>query len=62
MMQKLSTRMPVLEIRVKVLKEIAAENSIVLQLEETTSVSTEVCNSKTKTGITRGIELNCHLP
>ncbi|CAB4295591.1 unnamed protein product [Prunus armeniaca] len=41
MMQKLSTRMPVLEIRVKVLKEIAAENSIVLQLEETTSVSTE---------------------
>lgn len=61
MMQKLSTRMPVLEIRVKVLKEIAAENSIVLQLEETTSVSTEVYNSKTKTGITRGIELNCHL-
>ena len=44
MMQKLSTRMPVLEVRMKVLKEIAAENNIVLTLEETSSVSIEVWN------------------
>ncbi|XP_059288455.1 uncharacterized protein LOC132041775 [Lycium ferocissimum] len=35
MIQKLSTRMPSLEQRTKVLKEIAAENNIVLQIEET---------------------------
>ncbi|KAI4357839.1 hypothetical protein L6164_001762 [Bauhinia variegata] len=39
--QKLSTRMPGLENRMKVLKEIASENSIVLQLE-CASVSVEV--------------------
>jgi len=41
MIQKLSTRMPSLESRMKVLKDIASENGIVLQLEET-SVSVEV--------------------
>ncbi|KAK7310036.1 hypothetical protein RJT34_07233 [Clitoria ternatea] len=40
MIQKLSTRMPSLESRMKVLKEIASENGIVLQLEEA-SVSVE---------------------
>ncbi|KAK7407559.1 hypothetical protein VNO78_09512 [Psophocarpus tetragonolobus] len=35
MIQKLSTRMPSVESRMKVLKEIASENGIVLQLEET---------------------------
>ncbi|XP_020208171.1 uncharacterized protein LOC109793112 [Cajanus cajan] len=38
--QKMSTRMPSLEIRMKALKDIASENGIVLQLEET-SVSVE---------------------
>nr|GMD80451.1 Spindle pole body protein [Ipomoea batatas] len=37
MIQKLSTRMPSHETRLKVLKEIAKENGIVLQLEETTT-------------------------
>lgn len=37
----MSTRMPSLEIRMKVLKDIASENGIVLQLEET-SVLVEV--------------------
>lgn len=41
MVQKLSTRQPELENRVKVLKEIASENSIVLQLEEVYLVSSE---------------------
>ncbi|KAI9169270.1 hypothetical protein LWI28_009818 [Acer negundo] len=41
MIQKLSTRQPELENRMKVLKEIASENSIVLQLEGTSSISTE---------------------
>ncbi|KAK2635832.1 hypothetical protein Ddye_030624 [Dipteronia dyeriana] len=41
MIQKLSTRQPELDNRMKVLKEIAAENSIVLQLEETSPISTE---------------------
>ncbi|KAK7368018.1 hypothetical protein VNO80_10040 [Phaseolus coccineus] len=36
MIQKLSTRMPRLESRIKVLKDIASQNGIVLQLEETT--------------------------
>lgn len=42
MIQKLSTRMPSLESRMKVLKEIAYENGIALQLEEASSVSVEV--------------------
>nr|GMD77146.1 Spindle pole body protein [Ipomoea batatas]GME13395.1 Spindle pole body protein [Ipomoea batatas]GME19933.1 Spindle pole body protein [Ipomoea batatas] len=37
MIQKLSTRMPSHETRLKVLKEIAKENDIVLQLEESTT-------------------------
>ncbi|KAK0575174.1 hypothetical protein LWI29_035012 [Acer saccharum] len=41
MIQKLSTRQPELENRMKVLKEIASENSIVLQLEGTSPISTE---------------------
>ncbi|KAJ7943184.1 IST1-like protein [Quillaja saponaria] len=41
MIQKLSTRMPSLENRMKALKEIASENNIVLQLEESSSVSTK---------------------
>ncbi|XP_061375137.1 uncharacterized protein LOC133317289 [Gastrolobium bilobum] len=41
MIQKLSTRMPSLESRMKALKEIASENGIVLQLEEASSVSVE---------------------
>lgn len=41
MIQKLSTRMPSLEQRTKVLKEIAAENNIVLKIEETISENTE---------------------
>ncbi|XP_027361712.1 uncharacterized protein LOC113869538 [Abrus precatorius] len=41
MIQKLSTRMPTLESRMKALKEIASENGIVLQLEEASSVSVE---------------------
>lgn len=43
MTQKLSTRMPTRESRMKVLKEIAFDNSIVLNLEET-SGSIEVCD------------------
>lgn len=43
MIQKLSTRQPSLENRMTVLKEIAAENSIVLQLDEAASFSTQVC-------------------
>ncbi|KAJ0256818.1 Regulator of Vps4 activity in the MVB pathway protein [Hirschfeldia incana] len=39
--QKLSTRHPPREVRMKVLKEIAAENNIVLKLEESSSTSTE---------------------
>lgn len=42
MIQKLSTRMPSLETRMKVLKEIASQNSISLQLEEVSSVIDEV--------------------
>ena len=34
MIQKLSTRQPSLENRLKVLKEIASENNIVLQMEK----------------------------
>ncbi|KAI8009676.1 hypothetical protein LOK49_LG06G02749 [Camellia lanceoleosa] len=41
MVQKLSTRQPSLENRMKVLKEIASENNIVLQIEETSSEATE---------------------
>lgn len=41
MITKLSTRQPSLESRMKVLKEIASENNIVLQLEEAGSISTE---------------------
>ncbi|XP_040996772.1 uncharacterized protein LOC121242851 [Juglans microcarpa x Juglans regia] len=40
MILKLSTRQPSLENRMKVLKEIASENNIVLQLEEAASIST----------------------
>ncbi|MED6111822.1 hypothetical protein PIB30_055846 [Stylosanthes scabra] len=39
--QKLSTRMPSLESRMKQLQEIASENNIVLQLEESSSVLVE---------------------
>ncbi|XP_061374677.1 uncharacterized protein LOC133316895 [Gastrolobium bilobum] len=39
--QKLSPRMPSLESRMKVLKDIASENSISLQLEEVSSVTDE---------------------
>ncbi|CAK9153669.1 unnamed protein product [Ilex paraguariensis] len=42
MIQKLSTRTPSLENRLKVLKEIASENNIVLQIEEFSSETTEV--------------------
>lgn len=41
MIQKLSTRMPSLENRMRVLKEIASEVNIVLQLEEVDSETTE---------------------
>ncbi|CAL5396549.1 unnamed protein product [Camellia sinensis] len=41
MVQKLSTRQPSLENRMKVLKEIASENNIILQIEETSSEATE---------------------
>lgn len=41
LIQKLSTRQPDLESRMKMVKEIAAENSIALQLEQTSSASTE---------------------
>lgn len=41
MIQKLSTRQPSLESRMMVLKEIAAEKSIVLQLEEAAPCSTQ---------------------
>ncbi|RYR34374.1 hypothetical protein Ahy_A10g049199 [Arachis hypogaea] len=41
MVQKLSTRMPSLESRMKQLKDIASENNIILQLEEFSSVSVE---------------------
>ncbi|KAL3037580.1 hypothetical protein AAZX31_01G076200 [Glycine max] len=47
MIQKLSTKMPSLESRMKVLKDIASENGIVLQLEET-SVSVEEQSSVEK--------------
>lgn len=39
--QKLSTRQPMLENRLKVLKEIAAENNIILKFEEDYSIATE---------------------
>lgn len=39
--QKLSTRMPSLDNRMRILKEIASENNIVLQLEEPSSVTTD---------------------
>ncbi|OIT34538.1 hypothetical protein A4A49_09050 [Nicotiana attenuata] len=42
MIQKLSTRMPSLEHRTKVLKEIASENNIVLQIAEAVLETTEV--------------------
>lgn len=42
MIQKLSARMPSLEIRLRVLKEIASEENIVLQLEEVALENTEV--------------------
>lgn len=42
--QKMSTRMPSLEIRMKVLKDIASENGIVLQLEETSVLVEEQSN------------------
>ncbi|XP_028768204.1 uncharacterized protein LOC114725806 [Neltuma alba] len=49
MVQKLSTRKPSLERRLKALKEIAAQNSIVLQLEEVSSLSyEEQLNAKTQ--------------
>ena len=38
--------MPGLENRMKVLKEIASENGIVLQLDEAASVSVEVCKGR----------------
>lgn len=41
MIQKLSTRQPDLEGRMKVLEEIASENSIILQLGESSSSTTE---------------------
>ncbi|KAJ7954080.1 IST1-like protein [Quillaja saponaria] len=41
MIQKLSTRMPSLENRMKALKEIASDNSIILQLEQSSNVSTK---------------------
>ncbi|GLT34476.1 hypothetical protein SLA2020_089860 [Shorea laevis] len=41
LVQKLSTRQPDLESRMKELKEIAAENTIVLQVEEISSVSSK---------------------
>ncbi|GKV43948.1 hypothetical protein SLEP1_g51181 [Rubroshorea leprosula] len=41
LIQKLSTRQPDLESRMKELKEIAAENTIVLQVEEISSVSSK---------------------
>ncbi|KAL5553466.1 hypothetical protein UlMin_040867 [Ulmus minor] len=41
LVQKLSTRQPSLESRMKVLKEIASENSITLQLEEASSFPAE---------------------
>ncbi|KAB1221042.1 IST1-like protein [Morella rubra] len=41
MIQKLSTKQPDLESRMKVLKEIASENNIVLRLEEPDSISAE---------------------
>ena len=43
MIQKLSTRMPSLENRMMVLKEIATENNIVLQIEE---VAVEISKDK----------------
>ncbi|KAI8539170.1 hypothetical protein RHMOL_Rhmol09G0160500 [Rhododendron molle] len=39
--QKLSTRQPILENKLKVLKEIASENNIVLQFEEAASMTSE---------------------
>ncbi|GAB4828887.1 hypothetical protein Ancab_018547 [Ancistrocladus abbreviatus] len=41
MIQKLSTRHPTLETRMKVLKEIASENGIILKLEEADSIAAE---------------------
>ncbi|KAJ1436233.1 Vacuolar protein sorting-associated protein Ist1 [Sesbania bispinosa] len=40
--KKLSTRMPSLESRMKVLEEIASENNIILQLEEVSAVTDEL--------------------
>ncbi|XP_049403227.1 uncharacterized protein LOC125866887 isoform X2 [Solanum stenotomum] len=48
MIQKLSTRMPSLEQRTKVLKEIAAENNIVLKIEEIILENTEEVIAKRK--------------
>lgn len=42
MVVKLSTRQPDLESRMKVLKAIASENGISLQIEEESSITTEV--------------------
>lgn len=47
MIQKLSTRMPSLENRMKVLKEIATENNVVLQIEE---VEVEISKMQKETG------------
>ncbi|GAV59193.1 Ist1 domain-containing protein [Cephalotus follicularis] len=54
MIQKLSTRMPDLESRMKFLKEIAAEKSIVLQLEEGSSLSTEEKTNVSKASTSSG--------
>uniref|UniRef100_M4DJQ5 BRO1 domain-containing protein n=1 Tax=Brassica campestris TaxID=3711 RepID=M4DJQ5_BRACM len=48
--QKLSTRHPPREVRMKVLMEIAAENNIVLKLEEASSTSTERTSSEVSKG------------
>ncbi|KAF8090718.1 hypothetical protein N665_0469s0051 [Sinapis alba] len=50
--QKLSTRHPPREVRMKVLKEIAAENNIVLKLEEASSTSTEGKSDVSKAKLT----------
>ncbi|CAH8388913.1 unnamed protein product [Eruca vesicaria subsp. sativa] len=50
--QKLSTRHPPREVRMKVLKEIAAENDIVLKLEEASSTSTERASDVSKDKVT----------
>ncbi|KAG2319933.1 hypothetical protein Bca52824_013146 [Brassica carinata] len=57
--QKLSTRHPPREVRMKVLKEIAAENNIVLKLEEASSTSTERTSSDvSKTKLTSEVKEN----